>query len=129
MDRAGERLRMRAILHFLEQQDVEMLVDTLGESVSVKRESDAVADNEERPLSRLKGANEARNKTYKMYWNPRPRPRPGWSSGGVRSVKARNISQIWRRRSRQQNLLSDPALQSDLLAPSTRELLADPERS
>ena len=32
----------------LEQQDVEMPVETLGESASVKRGSDAVADNEER---------------------------------------------------------------------------------
>ena len=46
----------------VEQQYVEMPMDTPVESASVKRGSDAVADNEERARLRL---------TYKMYWSPR----------------------------------------------------------
>ena len=89
----------------LEQQDVEMPVETLGESASLKRGSDAVADNEERARLRLRAEGkrkEARNTIFKTYWNPRPRRRPGQGRGGVRSVKARNLSQIWRKKSRRQ---------------------------
>ena len=90
----------------VEQPDVEMPVETPVESACVKRGSDAVADNEERVTcdSELR-ANEAGNTTYKMCWNPRPRRRAGWSPGGVRSVKERNLSQIQRKRSRRQFLL------------------------
>ena len=85
---------MRVIPTLLEQQDVEMPMEVPGESATVKRGADAVADDEERPrlgLKRLK-ASEARNTTCKMSWNPRPRRRPGWSPGGVRNVKALNFS-------------------------------------
>ena len=96
-----------------ERQDVEMLVDTPGESASVKRGSDAVADTEERARLRLRaaGKKEARNTIYKTYWNPRPRRRPGKSRGGVRRVKARNLSQNWRKRSRRQFQLRVALLQ------------------
>ena len=45
----------------------------------MKRGSDAVADKEERARFCDSGlrAKEARNTTYKTYWNPRPRRGPG----------------------------------------------------
>ena len=82
-----------------------MSVEALAESASVKRGSDAVADNEERARLRLRAEGKrARNMVYKAHWNPRARRRPGWSRGGVRSVKAHNLSQNWRKRSRQKKL-------------------------
>ena len=83
-----------------ERQDVEMLVDAPAESASVKRGSDAVADNEERARLRLRA--DARNMICKTCWNPRPRRGPRWSRGGVRSVKAHNFSTNWRKRARPQ---------------------------
>ena len=59
----------------VEQQDVEMPVETPVESASVRRGSDAVDDNEERACLRLRA--EGKLTTYKMYWNHRPRRRPG----------------------------------------------------
>ena len=44
----------------LEQQDVEMLVEVSGESASVQRGADAVADNEERARLRLRAAKKLR---------------------------------------------------------------------
>ena len=50
----------------LEQQDVEMPVETPGESASVKRGSDAVADNEERARLRLRAESKRGHKHEKQ---------------------------------------------------------------
>ena len=45
----------------------------------------------------------------KHFWlerrNPRPRRRPSWTRRGVINMKARNLSQIWRKKSRREFLL------------------------
>ena len=61
-----------------ERQDVEMLVEAPVESPSVKRGSDAVADNEERARARLR-AEGKRGQKHDMQdvMDPRPRRGPG----------------------------------------------------
>ena len=86
-----------------EQQDVEMAVEAPAESASVKRGSDAVADNEERARLRLSAEGQRGQKhdvqdVQEPQAKTRARLEPRW----VRSVKAHNLSQIWRKRSRQQ---------------------------
>ena len=88
-----------------ERRNVEKSVGALVESASVDRGSHAVADKEERSRLRLRADGKRGHTRYKTYWSPRPRRGPGFSRGGVRSVKARNLSQIWRKMSCRQFLL------------------------
>ena len=64
-------------------------------------------------------ASEARNTICKTHWNPRPRRGPR----RVRSVKARNFSQILMKRSRRQFLLQVALLRSRGWSSSTDVLV------
>ena len=85
----------------LGQHDVEMPVEAPAASASVKRGSDAVADNEERTGLRLR-AEGKRGQKHDMQdvLEPQARTKVRPEPRRVRSVKARNLSQIWRKRSR-----------------------------
>ena len=87
----------------LEQQDVAMPTAISGESTSVKCGAVAKADDEERARLRLRFEGKRSQKhDMEVTMAPRTRPGTGWSPGGARNVKARNLSRIWRKRSRTQ---------------------------
>ena len=81
-----------------ERQDVEMPVEAPGESASVKRGSDAVADNEERARLQLRAQGKRGQKhdvQDELEPKAKTRARPEWRR--ARSVKAHNLSQNWRK--------------------------------
>ena len=86
-----------------ERQDVELLGEARVESAFVKRGSDAVADKEERARLRLRAeGNRGQKHGMQDALEPQAKTR---ARLGVRSVKARNLSQIRRKRSRRHFLL------------------------
>ena len=80
------------VCQFTKADKIEMPVKVSGESASEKKVERMLLLTMKNVLLRAEG----RNTRYKMNRNNKPRPRPGWGSGGVRSVIARNSSQIWR---------------------------------
>ena len=85
LERTGTSLKKMRVIPYT--QAVEMPVAAVVESASVKRGSDAVADNEER-------TEEARNTICKTYWNPRHATSP--RSGGRGHVDSScRVALLW----------------------------------
>ena len=89
-----------------ERQEVEMPVEASVESASVKRGSDAAADDEERARLRLRAEGKRGPKhDIQDVLEPQVKTRARLEPRRGRRAKAPNLFQIWRMRSRRQFLL------------------------